>query len=258
LNKNRKTGIELGFVNRNDPSSAIFLIILLLILSGAFTGGHTLPPGKYIVTVLVSFLISVSIHEFMHAYTAWKLGDSTARDLGRLTFNPVAHFDPYGFFGFIMISLGYSFIGWGKPVPVNMGALRGGIDQKRRSMALVALAGPISNIVQATVVAIPLRWGNTGGLEYYLKIYLFVNILQASFNMIPIPPLDGSKVLMGILPNFWYPILAPLQQYGFMILFLIFFVGNRFSASGETIATSMYAPLYNLLYRFLCSGINCF
>jgi Zn-dependent protease len=250
LNKIRKTGHELGFVSRGNPNSAIFLILLLLVLSQAL-GGHELPSGKFIVTVLVSFLISVSIHEFMHAYTAWKLGDSTAKDLGRLTLNPVAHFDPYGFFGFVMISMGFSMIGWGKPVPVNMGYLRGGIDQKRRSMALIALAGPISNIVQATAVAIPLRWGNTGELEYYLSIYFFVNALQAAFNMIPIPPLDGSKVLMGILPNFWYPVLAPLQQYGFMILFVIFFLGNRLTSSGETIASAMYSPLYDLLYRTL-------
>lgn len=187
----------------------------------------------------------------MHAYTAWKLGDDTAKNLGRLTLNPAAHFDPYGFFGFIMISLGYSFIGWGKPVPVNMAYLRGGIEQKRRSMALVAVAGPISNIVQATAVAIPLRWGNTGGLEFYLQTYFYVNVLQAAFNMIPIPPLDGSKVLMGILPNFWYPVLAPLQQYGFMLLFLIFFIGNRLSSSGGTIASAMYSPLVDLLYRTL-------
>jgi Zn-dependent protease len=250
LKHHRRTGSKLGFVNRGDPSSAIFLVLLLLVVFQAL-GGHQIPPTKDIITVLVSFIISVSIHEFSHAYSAWKLGDSTAKDLGRLTLNPVAHFDPFGFFGFVMISLGYSFIGWGRPVPVNMNYFHGGIDQKRRKMALVALAGPISNIVQATAVAIPLRWGNTGGLEYYLQIYFYVNALQAAFNMIPIPPLDGSKVLMGILPNFWYPILAPLQQYGFMILFAIFFLGDRLSGSGETIASSMYSPLYNLLYRTL-------
>jgi Zn-dependent protease len=246
----RRSGSELGFVQRGDPSSFIFLILLFLVFSQALSG-HTLPPTKFIITVLVSFIISVSIHEFMHAYTAWKLGDDTAKDLGRLTINPAVHFDPYGFFGFVMISMGFSMIGWGKPVPVNMGALRGGIDQKRRGMALVALAGPVSNVVQAIAVAIPLRWGNTGELEYYLEIYFFVNVLQAAFNMIPIPPLDGSKILMGILPNFWYPILAPLQQYGFLILFGIFFIGDRLSGSGETIASAMYSPLADLLYRVL-------
>lgn len=246
----RSRGHELGFVQRGDPSSAIFLILLLLVFSQLLSG-HTFPPGKFIVTVLVSFLISVSIHEFMHAYTAWKLGDDTAKDLGRLTLNPAAHFDPYGFMGFVFISLGFSFIGWGKPVPVNMGALRGGIDQKRRGMAIVALAGPVSNVVQAALVAIPLRWGNPSELDYYLNIYFFVNVLQAAFNMIPIPPLDGSKILMGILPNFWYPVLGPLQQYGFVILFGIFFLGDRLSGSGETISSSMYLPLYNLLNRIL-------
>jgi Zn-dependent protease len=250
LKRFRGTGRELGFVQRGNPNSAIFLVLLLLVFSQAISG-HTIPPAKYIVTVLVSFLISVSIHEFMHAYTAWKLGDDTAKELGRLTLNPAAHFDPYGFMGFVFISLGFSFIGWGKPVPVNMGALRGGIDQKRRAMAIVALAGPVSNVVQAALVAIPLRWGNPGELEYYLAIYFYVNVLQAAFNMIPIPPLDGSKILMGILPNFWYPILAPLQQYGFIILFGIFFLGDRLSGSGGTISSAMYTPLANLLFRVL-------
>jgi Zn-dependent protease len=250
LKRFRGTGQELGFVQRGNPNSAIFLVLLLLVFSQAISG-HTIPPAKFIVTVLVSFLISVSIHEFMHAYTAWKLGDDTAKDLGRLTLNPAAHFDPYGFMGFVLISLGFSMIGWGKPVPVNMGALRGGIDQKRRGMAIVALAGPVSNIVQAAVVAIPLRWGNPSDLDYYLGIYFYVNVLQAAFNMIPIPPLDGSKILMGILPNFWYPILAPLQQYGFIILFGIFFLGGRLTGSGQSIASTMYSPLANLLYRVL-------
>jgi Zn-dependent protease len=250
LKRIRGAGSELGFVQRGDPSSFIFLILLFLVFSQAFSG-HTLPPGKTIVTILVSFLISVSIHEFMHAYTAWKLGDDTAKDLGRLTLNPVAHFDPYGFMGFALISMGFSMIGWGKPVPVNMGALRGGIDQKRRGMALIALAGPVSNVVQAAIVAIPLRWGNTGELEFYLGIYFYVNVLQAAFNMIPIPPLDGSKILMGILPNFWYPILAPLQQYGFVILFGIFFLGDRLSGSGGTVSSAMYSPLADLLFRVL-------
>jgi Zn-dependent protease len=250
LKRFRGTGQELGFVQQGNPSSFIFLILLFLVFSQLLSG-HTLPSGKFIVTVLVSFLISVSIHEFMHAYSAWKLGDSTAKDLGRLTLNPAAHFDPYGFMGFVFISLGFSFIGWGKPVPVNMGALRGGIDQKRRSMAIIALAGPVSNVVQAAIVAIPLRWGNPGELEYYLNIYFFVNILQAAFNMIPIPPLDGSKILMGILPNFWYPVLAPLQQYGFVILFGVFFLGDRLSGSGGTISSAMYSPVASLLTRVL-------
>jgi Zn-dependent protease len=251
LKRFRGPGRGFGFVQRGDPSSFIFIILLFLVFSQLLSG-HTLPPGKVIVAWLVSFLISVSIHEFMHAWTALKFGDSTARDMGRITLNPAAHFDPYGFMGFVFISLGFSFIGWGKPVPVNMGALRGGIDQKRREMAIIALAGPASNVVQAALVAIPLRWGDpTGDLRLYLEIYFLANILQAAFNMIPIPPLDGSKILMGILPNFWYPVLAPLQQYGFIILFGVFFLGDRLSGSGETISSAMYAPVANLLTRVL-------
>lgn len=244
-------------MNRGDPQSGIFLVLLLL-LALQVAGGSNLPEPKIILYILLSFVIATSIHEFMHAYTALQLGDTTARDLGRITLNPGAHFEPYGFFGMVMISLGYSFIGWGKPVPVNVNRLKGvggqGVEGRKRAMALVAFAGPLSNVVQAAAGAASVRLAERSGTDLgdfglFLGYFVFVNILLASFNMIPIPPLDGHKILVGILPNFWYPVLAPLERYGFMILFGLIFVTrwlNLPSITGE-----MTGPIFDLLYRIL-------
>src|SRR4051794_14492957 len=94
---NRRDPRQLGFVNRGDPQSGIFLVLLLL-LALQVLNNRSLPPGRVIAYTLISFVIATTIHEFMHAYTAWRLGDSTARDMGRITLNPLAHFEPYGFF----------------------------------------------------------------------------------------------------------------------------------------------------------------
>lgn len=254
---------RLYFVQRGDPNTGIYLI-LLLILGGQLLDRRALPPAEQIITILLCFVIATTIHEFMHAYTAWRLGDTTARDLGRITLNPAMHFEPFGFFGMVMIALGYSFIGWGKPVPVNPNRFRAAnIVDRKRGMAVVAIAGPISNIVQAAVAALSLRLAgyderdfnilrsadlNGGTATYFLAWFFWINVLLASFNMIPIPPLDGHKVLVGILPNFWYPVLAPLERYGFIILFLIFFVSGRV---GQSITTELFTPLQSLLIRYL-------
>lgn len=268
MNPPRRRPWDLGletcnFIQRGDPNSGLY-ILLLIILAAQLLNRRSLPPAEQVITILLCFVVATTIHEFMHAYTAWRLGDDTARDLGRITLNPAMHFEPFGFFGMVMISLGYSFIGWGKPVPVNPNRFRAAnfIDRKR-GMALVALAGPLSNILQATVAAISLRLagydqnslGNLlygtadrGTLAYFLGWFFWVNVLLASFNMIPIPPLDGHKILVGVLPNFWYPVLAPLERYGFVILFLIFFVSGRVGAS---ITGEMFSPLQSLLLRHL-------
>lgn len=220
-----------------------------------FQGGQTIPPAKQVITILICFIIATSIHEFMHAYTALRLGDDTAQGLGRITLNPGAHFEPFGFFGMVMISLGFSFIGWGKPVPVNPNRFNArGIDGRKRAMGLVALAGPVSNVVQASVAAAIIRVASHAGFDlgnvgYFLRYFLFVNVLLASFNMIPIPPLDGHKILVGILPNFWYPVLAPLERYGFAIIFVLFFATSWLGL--PSITTEMISPIRTLLTRVL-------
>jgi Zn-dependent protease len=210
-----------------------------------------------ILAILIAFVIAITIHEFMHAWTAWRLGDDTAARLGRITLNPLAHFDPLGFFGLALIAFGFWGFGWGKPVPVNVNRLRRGRLGQKGSMALVAFAGPLSNVAQAAVVALPLRLtGQTvmdfGDAWVYVWAFIQVNILLAAFNMIPIPPLDGHKILTGILPNFWYPILAPLERYGFMILLLLIFVGG---ALGESLVTGMISPVATLLFDVLVRDV---
>lgn len=212
-----------------------------------------------IVAFLASFVIAIAIHEFMHAYTAYRLGDTTARDLGRITLNPIAHFDPIGFFGMVLISIGFPFIGWGKPVPVNPGRFTGYFAHHRKvGMALVAAAGPLSNVVQALLMAIPFQLVARGHIDVsgqvwqFIQVFIIVNVLLASFNMIPIPPLDGHKILMGILPDFWRPILAPLEQYGFMILLLLFFVGGQL---GGSLVDGIMLPVRELLYDAVQLGL---
>ena len=208
---------------------------------------------EVVLAFLVAFVVAITIHEYMHAYTAWRLGDDTARQLGRITLNPAMHFEPIGFIGMLLIAFGYPAFGWGKPVPVNPNRLRSGLRGRQGGMALVAFAGPLSNVVQAAAVAIPLRLSDRSVADFgraglFMEVFVFVNLLLASFNMIPIPPLDGHKILTGLLPNFWYPILAPLERYGFAILLLIFFVGGRL---GSSVTGEMISPVYELLARIV-------
>lgn len=190
---------------------------------------------------IIGFIIGVTIHEFAHAWSAYRLGDPTAARLGRITLNPLAHFDPFGFLGLMLIALGWPAFGWGKPVPVIPNLLHG----HRKGMAITAAAGPLSNIIIATCLAIPLRFGGTNldGFAYTLVTQMiFVNLLMAAFNMIPIPPLDGLKILTGFLPAFWYQYIVPMERYGFAILLVVILMGGR------GIISAMYSPVYNLLH----------
>lgn len=184
-------------------------------------------PQTFMVS-LVALIIAISIHEFAHAISADALGDQTARRQGRITLNPAAHFDPVGFLMLAFLAaFGFGFA-WGRPVPVNPYALRGG----RRGMALVAFAGPLSNLVQAAIGVALLRvMGNTGmqapGVFSFIYMYVSFNILLAAFNMLPVPPLDGYNVLMGLVSNFWVQRLEPLRTYGAPLLLMLVFFGGR-------------------------------
>lgn len=218
----------------------------------------SLRPLDDVVAILIAFVVATTIHEFMHAAVALRLGDTTARDQGRITLNPLAHFEPVGFFGMVMIAIGFPFIGWGKPVPVSPWRLtRIDREHRHRGLALVALAGPVSNVVQAAVAVIPIQYAvrndiELGRIGYFLGWFVTVNILLASFNMIPIPPLDGFNILNGMLPAFWQPILAPLARYGFPILLLLFFIGGQI---GGSIVDSMLDPVQNSLTDMLYYGL---
>ena len=208
---------------------------------------------RYFAIVVVTFLIAITVHEFMHAWTAWMLGDDTARLLGRISLNPAVHLDPIGAIMFLLIAAGFPAIAWGKPVPVNDSRLRAsGRFGRHGSMALVAFAGPLSNVVLGAAGAAILRastvlGGTLGGIEEFLQIFVFVNFALAAFNMIPLPPLDGSRILAAILPPFWRPYLASLERYGFIILLAILFIGRGFG--GQSIISAITEPVLSLLIR---------
>jgi|SRR3954454_9310179 len=204
------------------------------------------------VAVIVTFVVAITVHEFMHAWTAWMLGDDTARMLGRISLNPADHFDPVGAMMFVLIALGFPGIAWGKPVPVNDFRLRPlGRFGRHGSMALVSLAGPLSNVVLGAFSATVLRVSDAsnvalGSFGQFLWIFTVVNFGLAAFNMIPLPPLDGSRILTALLPPFWRPVLAPLERYGVPILLLLLLLGGGIGAS---IVASIADPVRELLMR---------
>ena len=184
----------------------------------------------------IVLLFSLTVHETAHAFTADRLGDPTARLLGRISLNPLVHADPIGTVLFPLIALftGVPLIGWAKPVPVNVARLR----HTRRDYVLVAAAGPASNLALALLAGIALRLipvspvtlGETNvsvPIAMTLSRALLVNVLLAVFNMIPIPPLDGGNVLSGLLPraiaNRFDSVLRP---YGFVLLYALVFTGG--------------------------------
>jgi Zn-dependent protease len=191
-----------------------------------------------LVAVGIFLLVGFPVHEFSHAFAAFRLGDSTARWQGRLTLNPIVHFDPLGG-GLLALSAiaGGFFIGWAKPTPVNPYNLRGG----RRGEATVALAGPLSNLIMAAIVALPLRLilmnpetrtmvgSNDVALFVFntADFFVVINLFLMVFNLLPIPPLDGWRVLLGLLDARTSYTLRQYEQYGFILILVIFLAGAR-------------------------------
>ena len=180
---------------------------------------------------LLALVVSISIHEFAHAWSAYELGDPTARNNGRLTLNPIAHFDPVGALMILFMAFAGWGIGWGKPVPVNPYNLR---TNPRVGMGLTSAAGPFSNLVLALLFAIPIRLGVSpfGLLGAFLLTMVFTNVGLALFNLIPLPPLDGFNVLQGVLATFrtrwayeWGDRLARLAPYGPILLMALLALG---------------------------------
>lgn len=184
-----------------------------------------------IIILAPPILLALTVHEFAHGYVAYRFGDPTARDQGRLTLNPLKHLDPIGTIAFFIIH-----IGWAKPVPVNPGYFK----NPRKDMLWVALAGPAVNMVLAVISALAVKivWFIAKTIPYspmaeailvplneVLMASVWINLVLCIFNFLPIPPLDGSKILAGLLPPDLARSYASVERYGFAIILLLAFTG---------------------------------
>lgn len=182
-----------------------------------------------IISFAISFallMIAVTVHEFAHGLTAYKLGDSTARLSGRLTLNPLAHIDPFWTILLplaLFITTNGSFVfGAAKPVPINYLALR----NPKKDIIWIGLSGPFANLILAFIISGVLKFALLPGILAYLLFKLLtINVVLGVFNLIPVPPLDGSRVLMGLLPDDLSEQYAKLERYGFIILFIFIWLG---------------------------------
>ena len=181
---------------------------------------------QQIIILAPPFLFALTFHELAHGYVAWRLGDPTAKNAGRLTMNPLKHLDPLGVLAFIIMK-----IGWAKPVPVNPAYFR----DPRQGMLLVALAGPGANMLLAVASAILVKLLLTlhpfiplfvlNPLAQMLAASVWINVMLAVFNLVPIPPLDGSKILAGVLPPEMARGYEKLEPFGFILLLILFYLG---------------------------------
>jgi Zn-dependent protease len=180
-----------------------------------------------IILLAPPILLALTLHEFAHGYVAYRFGDPTAKASGRLTLNPLSHLDLFGTLAFFLIN-----IGWAKPVPVN-GAY---FKNPRKDMLWVALAGPLTNLVLAVVSAVIARLISqlTMDLPYSIttdimiemvKASVWINLVLCIFNFLPIPPLDGSRILMGILPENMARTFSSFERYGFILILILALTG---------------------------------
>ncbi len=190
-------------------------------------------PDINFAAVLIGFavlLVSLTLHESAHAWTADRLGDPTARLLGRVSLNPIVHADPIGTVLFPLLAMvtGVPLIGWAKPVPVNVRGLR----HHRRDYALVAAAGPVTNLIMAFGASLLLallptspstldQSSATVQVAAFLGLAVRLNVLLAVFNMLPIPPLDGGNVLSALLPRPMASVFDSIRPYGFLLLYAL-------------------------------------
>ena len=215
-------------------------------------------------SVVTALLVGITFHEFCHALVAYSLGDPTARRLGRLTLNPVAHLDP---FGTLLLFIGG--FGWGKPVPVDGRRLRNG---QHTGMAVVSAAGPLSNLAVAGLMSLPIKAGlvpwhspflvpasvSSWKVDDYVGLFLgalvIFNVVLAVFNFIPLAPLDGFKVAVGVLPRDLAVRVARLEAYGPGILLVLLLL--PFLTSGSvSLLHEVMSPAVNGLTRLL-TGVN--
>lgn len=184
-----------------------------------------------IILLAPPILLALTLHEYAHGYVAYRFGDPTAKAAGRLTLNPISHLDPIGTIAFFLIN-----IGWAKPVPVN-GAY---FKNPKKDMLWVALAGPVTNLILAIISAIaakvviqialvlpPSLLAEAIIVPFFemVKASIWINLVLCIFNFLPIPPLDGSRILMGILPDAMAQTYASFEKYGFVVILILAFTG---------------------------------
>lgn len=208
------------------------LLFGLVLLLYAFLRGTLVSPVQRasedpvgFVAFIIAIVLGITVHEFMHAYAAHRMGDDTARLLGRLSLNPMAHLDPFGTLLLVLAGFGY-----GKPVPFNESRLRSTLG-----VTFVAVAGPLANIALAALFAIPLRFGSAATLgnayEEILGAVVIWNCVLAIFNLLPIPPLDGANVIYGLLPPRQQYSWRTYQQYGPFLLLGILLLAPQILSS---------------------------
>ena len=197
----------------------------------------------------VAIIIAISVHEFSHAACAYALGDPTAKYEGRLTLNPLAHLDLWG--TLLLLFVG---IGWGKPVPFNPYNLK----NQRYGPALVALAGPGSNLVLIIIFGLILKFiypwlglGTENALYIFLSVLIFINISLMIFNLVPVPPLDGSKLLLAVLPSRLDNVKIFLERYGFLILILFIILGQSLLVRLFSYVLGFFSAVFGIQFSFL-------
>ena len=213
-----------------------------------FFGEFSNDPQSAILNIfgfIIALIIAISVHEFSHALLAYRLGDNTAKNQGRLTLNPKAHLDPMG-----TIMIVFAGFGWGRPTPVSPWNLRIG---EKAGMAVVSVAGPISNLIVALVTGIIFQFYMNSGSDsiQVARILLTViqlNLVLAIFNLLPIAPLDGFKIVLGLLPRDAALSFAKTERYGMMILVLVI-MGDVFLNIG--ILGRVISPVISFLMRLV-------
>jgi Zn-dependent protease len=230
----------------------LLLIGLLLLLYAWVSGGLVSPVQRAaqdpigFVGFVIAIVLGITVHEFMHAYAATRLGDDTARLMGRLSLNPMAHLDPFGTLLIVLAGFGY-----GKPVPFNESRLRSALGVSGVAGGGRRPPGGLANVVLAALCALPLRFGSADvlGVAYsdILGQIVLWNCVLAVFNLIPIPPLDGANVVYGLLPPRTKYSFRTYQQYGPVLLLLLLFFGAR------VLRTVVFGPAL-LLARLVVGG----